>query len=148
MATFGLQYVIPIVLIVSTYSLIVYDLNFNNQRTPSSKQIEEMKRKENIKICKLVVSMSIVFALCLLPHHTIALWLEYGSGSTNESIGDISLVAYFILYLNSAIDPMLYNFFNSKFQAGFKRLSVRYRNSLMSTAVELTNRIKEAQVPV
>ena len=124
MATFSLQYVVPIVLIVSAYSLIVYDLNFNNQTAPSSKYVEQIKRKENIRISKLAVSMSIVCAFCLLPHHTIALWLEFGDGSTSKHVGDINLVAYFILYLNSAVDPLLYNVFNSNFKRELKKLSL------------------------
>ena len=132
MVTFCLQYVVPIVLIASAYSLIVYDLNFNNKHAPSSRDVEQKKRKENIRISKLAVSMSIVFAFCLLPHHTIALWLEYGEGSTNKHVGDITLVAYFILYLNSAVDPLLYNLFNSNFKKEFKNLSGRSKYSLTS----------------
>ena len=130
MGTFCLQYIVPIVLIVSAYAIIVYDLNFNNQQASSSKQLDQKKRKQNLKITKLAVCMSTVFGLCLLPHHSIAMWFEFGGGSTFTYIGDVNLVAYFILYLNSAIDPLLYNLFNSNFKRELKKLSERSKNSL------------------
>ena len=140
--TFGLQYLIPIILIALAYTLIVYDVNHpRNQNLPQ--HIKQMKQKENTKITRLAISVSIAFAVCLLPHHAIALWLEFGGGSTNENVGDISKVAYFILYLNTALDPILYNLSNSTFKVELKKLCVRL-SSVYETPNEIQRTYSEA----
>ena len=52
--------------------------------------------------------------------------MEFGGGSTNRNIGDISKIAYFVLYVNTALDPLLYNGFNSNFKIECNKLFKRW----------------------
>ena len=114
--TFSVQYCVPVLIITFAYSGIVYDLNSTRHRRKSLKSFDKVKRGENSKLTKLVLIMTVTFALCVLPYHTVALWVEFGSGASFKNIEDLSIIAFFILYLNSGLNPILYGVLSSKFR--------------------------------
>lgn len=79
------------------------------------------RRKENKKLVKLLLAVTITFASCILPYHTVALWVEFGSGISFSHIEDLSVVTFFVLYVNTALNPLLYNLFSSAFRLEFRR---------------------------
>lgn len=67
------------------------------------------------------------FFLCLLPFRAFTLWiiLETPEEVSNMGIDTYYNILYFsriMLYLNSAVNPILYNLMSSKFRDGFRRL--------------------------
>ena len=101
--TFTLQYCIPVVIITFSYSMIVHDLKFRRHPKTSTTS-ERYKKKENAKLSRLVFIITVTFALCVLPYHCVALWVEFGEGEQYQYIEDVSIIAFFILYLNSNND--------------------------------------------
>ena len=132
--TFVFQYGIPIALISVAYSFIVYELHFKS-RPESTRHEEKVKRKENKKLMKLLVVVTITFAICVLPYHSVALWVEFGNGISFSYIEDLTVITFFVLYVNSALDPILYNVFSSTFRKEFRRQWSRVQRSF-STKTE------------
>lgn len=71
------------------------------------------------------------FFTCLLPFRVLTLWIiiapdEYLQGMGVESYYNALYFCRIMLYLNSAINPILYNLMSSKFRKGFKKLFYCY----------------------
>lgn len=70
------------------------------------------------------------FFICLLPYRALTLWViiadSYNLSIVNlfgyETFYQVLSFCRFMLYLNSAINPILYNLMSSKFRDGFRRL--------------------------
>lgn len=68
------------------------------------------------------------FFVCLLPYRALTLWLIFvpdlhlSQVFGHETFYQILAFCRFMLYLNSAINPILYNLMSSKFRDGFRRL--------------------------
>jgi hypothetical protein len=69
------------------------------------------------------------FFVCLLPYRALTLWLifvPYDLHLTQvfgqETFYQILAFCRFMLHLNSAINPILYNLMSSKFRDGFRKL--------------------------
>ena len=95
--------------------MIVYDLKFKHH-PKSSSTAERAKKLENAKLSRLVFVVTATFAVCVLPYHCVALWVEFGNGEEFEYIEDLSIIAFFVLYLNSGLNPILYNVLSSQFR--------------------------------
>ncbi|XP_060077674.1 trissin receptor-like [Ylistrum balloti] len=73
------------------------------------------------KVIRLLVTVVISFAVCVLPHH-IRLLLKYWQIRTPGNGSILSLVSFLILYLNSALNPILYALFSANFRKSFKEI--------------------------
>lgn len=69
------------------------------------------------------------FFICLLPYRALTLWLMFVPYEFNimslygyEAHYQVLSFCRFMLYLNSAINPILYNLMSSKFREGFRKL--------------------------
>lgn len=67
------------------------------------------------------------FFLCLLPFRAFTLWIILESPEVVRSLGidnyyNILYFSRIMLYLNSAVNPILYNLMSSKFRDGFRKL--------------------------
>jgi hypothetical protein len=67
------------------------------------------------------------FFVCLMPFRALTLWIIV---APQEAVFSLDIETYYnllyfcriMIYINSAINPILYNLMSSKFRAGFKRL--------------------------
>ena len=87
-------------------------------------QEERIQRKENNQVTKLVVIVTVTFAVCVLPYHVVGLLFEFTDDDVNQLpyIHDIFDVSYYVLFLNSAMNPIIYNVFSSNFRKAVFRL--------------------------
>lgn len=91
---------------------------------PSKPEISLKARKQVVYMLGAVV---LSFFLCLLPFRVLTLWIIL---APDEKVRNFGLESYYnvlyfsriMLYLNSAINPILYNLMSSKFRSGFKRV--------------------------
>ncbi|XP_021350258.1 trissin receptor-like [Mizuhopecten yessoensis] len=77
--------------------------------------------KNRRKVIRLLVTVVISFAVCVLPHH-IRLLLKYWNIRTPGNGSVLSLISFLILYLNSAFNPILYALFSANFRKSFKEI--------------------------
>ncbi|XP_061397659.1 thyrotropin-releasing hormone receptor-like, partial [Musca vetustissima] len=84
-------------------------------------------RKHRQQVIFMLVAVVASFFVCLLPFRAFTIWVIV---SSPEDIFSLGLEGYYnilyfcriMLYLNSALNPILYNLMSSKFRTGFWRL--------------------------
>lgn len=118
-------FILPFAVLLVLYTVIARHLMNNPGITSHGNRSNVLKyRKQVIFMLGAVV---ISFFICLLPFRAFTLWIIV---MPPETINDLGLDGYYavlyfcriMLYLNSAMNPILYNLMSSKFREGFLRL--------------------------
>ncbi|XP_029055578.1 growth hormone secretagogue receptor type 1 isoform X2 [Osmia bicornis bicornis] len=117
-------FVIPLLILVILYTVIARHLMTNPTISRGSSNNLLKYRKQVMLMLGTVV---LCFFLCLLPFRAFTLWILI---VPPKMITDLGIEGYFtllyfcrvMLYLNSAINPILYNLMSTKFREGFLRL--------------------------
>ena len=119
-------YVLPCVILVLFYYLIVKHINqetmaiHNEETLTASRRISLSKRRQAIHMLRMVTFLCFI---CLLPFHGLRVLSLYVNIYSNFSLEgymlflNMSRVAF---YVNSTVNPLIYNVFSSKFKAAFK----------------------------
>lgn len=85
-----------------------------------SGRIKEARRLEhNTKVVKMLVSVVLLYAICLLPNQIAWLWYEFGSGQSWPHINELLIFGSLMVYINSSVNPLLYAGMNEEFRKGF-----------------------------
>ncbi|BFF91767.1 motilin receptor [Drosophila madeirensis] len=126
--TIAVFFVMPFLTLVVLYGIIAKNL-VSNQSTmlrarPTKPELSLKARKQVVLMLGAVV---LSFFVCLLPFRVLTLWIIL---STDQALHELGLVRYYsllyfcrvMLYLNSAMNPILYNLMSTKFRRGFARL--------------------------
>ena len=122
-ATFLLQYFFPVCIISTTYCFVIHDVTKN-----PPKQKDDSVRRENRRVTKLLIIVTLTFVVCGLPFQVIGLIKVFCPVDTiGDEHHDASILSYFLLFLNSALNPILYNVFSSKFRGA---LSLFWRHTV------------------
>ncbi|CAD6244933.1 GSCOCG00013539001-RA-CDS [Cotesia congregata] len=124
LTTIIIFFIIPLVILVVLYTVIARHLMRNPAITRGPANNLLKYRKQVVLMLGTVV---ISFFICLLPFRAFTLWVIV---SPLTAIINLGVDGYFILlyisrvmlYLNSAINPILYNLMSTKFREGFLRL--------------------------
>ncbi|XP_017865914.1 PREDICTED: growth hormone secretagogue receptor type 1 isoform X2 [Drosophila arizonae] len=126
--TISVFFVLPFLMLIVLYSIIARNLISNQgamlRARPTKPELSLKARKQVVLMLGAVV---ISFFICLLPFRLLTLWIIL---STDQALHDMGLVRYYsllyfcriMLYLNSAMNPILYNLMSTKFRKGFGRL--------------------------
>ncbi|XP_023175566.1 neuromedin-U receptor 1-like [Drosophila hydei] len=93
----------------------------------SSHQQSNGMRKHRKQVIFMLVAVVSSFFVCLLPFRAFTLWVITASAEDMQQLGiagyyNLLYFSRFMLYLNSAMNPILYNLMSSKFRSGFWRL--------------------------
>ncbi|XP_038219624.1 thyrotropin-releasing hormone receptor-like isoform X1 [Zerene cesonia] len=123
-------FIIPLAILLVLYSIIAKNLMENpiliahNSKNSNNAANVIRYRKQVILMLGTVV---LSFFICLLPFKALTLWIIVFPPETIMSLGidGYYILLYFcrvMLYLNSAINPILYNLMSSKFREGFVKL--------------------------
>ncbi|XP_066920947.1 galanin receptor 2a-like [Clytia hemisphaerica] len=118
-AIFVFQFVLPLFIMSVAYCYIVYELSFRTQASDAMLAVNKKKQTENKKVVKLLVIITASFFFCILPYHVMGLVSEF-HGAHTKYFNDILLGSYMLLYVNSCLNPIIYNVFNERFRETFK----------------------------
>lgn len=130
--TISVFFVLPLMVLIILYTIIAKNLIANDmslaKMRPNKPELSYKARKQVILMLGAVV---MAFFTCLLPFRVLTLWIiiapeEYMQGLGVEAYYNILYFCRIMLYLNSAINPILYNLMSSKFRKGFKKLFYCY----------------------
>ncbi|XP_030562868.1 growth hormone secretagogue receptor type 1 isoform X1 [Drosophila novamexicana] len=93
----------------------------------NSHQQSNGMRRHRKQVIFMLVAVVASFFVCLLPFRAFTLWVITASSEDVERLGiagyyNLLYFSRFMLYLNSAMNPILYNLMSSKFRSGFWRL--------------------------
>ncbi|XP_031572904.1 tachykinin-like peptides receptor 86C [Actinia tenebrosa] len=109
--------IIPIAIMLVLYSRVIYSLWFKQHQVQGT-QLAVLKSRK--RVTKMVVIVSVVYALFCLPDFIIHLLIF--SGNTNSSFKSIHLSFIILMVCNSAINPFIYTLQSGKFRRHFKRI--------------------------
>lgn len=128
--TIAIFFIVPLGVLLILYSVIAKNLMENpaiiaqnTKNTNSSGNVVRYRKQVILMLGTVVLS----FFICLLPFKALTLWIIVFPPETIMSLGidGYYILLYFcrvMLYLNSAINPILYNLMSSKFREGFMKL--------------------------
>ncbi|XP_030374283.1 growth hormone secretagogue receptor type 1 [Scaptodrosophila lebanonensis] len=145
-ASITLFFFLPFGILVLLYAAIAYKLlrpnnAFHRPTSPqpqpaassvgppkgSSHQQSNGMRKHRKQVIFMLVAVVSSFFVCLLPFRAFTLWVITANAEDVQHLGiagyyNLLYFSRFMLYLNSAMNPILYNLMSSKFRSGFWRL--------------------------
>ncbi|XP_047660422.1 neuropeptide FF receptor 1 like 1 isoform X1 [Tachysurus fulvidraco] len=111
-AIFVHVYLLPLVLISIMYGCIAFKL---------SGKLRQNSRR--LKVIKMLIMVAVLFMVLWLPLWTLMLLTDYQELDVKQ-IDFLSSylfpVAHWLAFFNSAINPIVYGFFNENFQRGFQ----------------------------
>ncbi|XP_011699905.1 PREDICTED: growth hormone secretagogue receptor type 1 isoform X3 [Wasmannia auropunctata] len=117
-------FVIPLLILIVLYTVIARHLMANPaiSRGPANNLLKYRKQ-----VVMMLATVVLCFFLCLLPFKAFTLWIIIVPPKMLVSLGieGYFSLLYFcrvMLYLNSAINPILYNLMSTKFREGFLKL--------------------------
>lgn len=123
--TISLFFALPLAILVILYTVIACHLMANPGIVAPSTSSTALRYRRQVII--MLGTVVLLFFLCLLPFRALTLWIILEPPDVVMSLGiekyyNILYFCRIMLYLNSAINPILYNLMSSKFRDGFSRL--------------------------
>ena len=120
-ATFLLQYILPLVTIAITYSRIVHNLWIRTHLgvlTETQRIIQIQNKRKSIK---LLVAVVIVFAVCWMPLNLYQILTNlYPDAQVFPHRSNIFFICHWIAISSACINPILYCYINPTFRAEVK----------------------------
>ncbi|XP_076654536.1 somatostatin receptor type 2 [Halictus rubicundus] len=114
--TFILGFAVPLILILNFYFLVIRKL-----QTVGPKNKSKEKKRSQRNVTKLVLTVIAVYVVCWLPYWVTQVALIYTPPKKCQSKITIMnfLLAGFLSYSNSAMNPILYAFLSDNFKKSF-----------------------------
>lgn len=118
-------FILPFLVLLGLYTVIAIHLMNNPGITSHGNRSNVLKYRKQVIFMLGVVVIS--FFICLLPFRALTLWIII---VPVESVLKLGIDGYYsllyfcriMLYINSALNPILYNLMSSKFREGFLKL--------------------------
>ncbi|XP_049917827.1 galanin receptor type 1b [Epinephelus moara] len=140
-------YLLPLLLISCCYTKVLFHLH--KKMKNMSKKSERSKRKTAQTVLLVVTA----FTICWMPHHIIAMWVEFGTFPLNDATFAFRIVSHCLSYGNSCVNPVLYAFLSENFRTACRQVFacrflyppppvgkvVRFRMENFSTTHSTTN---------
>lgn len=126
--TISIFFLLPLFTLIILYTIIAKNLIAKDGRMvkvrPSKPELSFKARKQVVLMLGAVVFS---FFVCLAPFRIFTLWIIIASDEHVKRKGleffyNFLYFSRIMLYLNSAINPILYNLMSSKFRKGFRKL--------------------------
>ena len=118
---FAFYFAIPLVLLTVCYTKIFKTLLHSSCELDTSGRAAGKAMVTRRKLAKMMLSVSIVFAVCWGPSFFFFLWV-YCFGKVHENGIFIATMVQFLPIISSAINPFIYTINSKTFQTGFRRL--------------------------
>ncbi|XP_022797332.1 neuropeptide FF receptor 1-like [Stylophora pistillata] len=132
---FLVQYVAPLIIITFTYIKIAHEMRKCVQERnliSSDRGLVDSRQNEARRVVRMLVVVTILFAVCVLPNNIMWLWLDFGNGGEYEHFWDLVAVTNIMLFANSAANPIAYTFCNENFRHEFRFYLPCYREMFKS----------------
>lgn len=116
---------LPLIILVLLYWRIARQLLLEDKQLCRDKPNPNLQARKQVVV--MLGTVVVVFFVCLLPYRVFSLWIIFTSKETEQSLGqevhfNLLYATRTLVYVNSAINPVLYNITSSKFRGAFFRL--------------------------
>lgn len=134
--TISVFFLLPLLVLVVLYAVMARHL-MADPVTSAVKDLESSNSRARKQVVLMLGTVVLSFFICLIPFRVFTLWFIFVSAEQVHSLGVEGYynILYFcrtMLYLNSAINPILYNLMSSKFRDGFMRFcGLRRREAVL-----------------
>lgn len=139
-------FLVPLIILIVLYCIIAKNLMTNAVALTTNKHIDNYSIRARKQVILMLGSVVASFFICLIPFRIFTLWIILVPPENMLHFGmhNYYNLLYFcriLVYLNSAMNPVLYNIMSSKFRNGFmicsrsKRKFRRARNGTFSTTM-------------
>nr|ARD05167.1 ecdysis triggering hormone receptor A [Antheraea pernyi]QZU75309.1 ecdysis triggering hormone receptor A [Antheraea pernyi] len=136
-----LLYILPLIILIVLYSIIAKNLITAASKIVMNKTVDPYNARARKQVILMLGTVVLCFFLCLMPYRALTLWIIITpSGLDSVSSEKWYNILYFsrvMLYINSAINPILYNLMSSKFRIGFCKVCICY-----NTEEDLNRRVQ------
>lgn len=121
---FAFHYAIPLTIITFCYARIAIRIRrgqHEGQNIISGTRQARLKRsKRHVRAVRMVVLFVVVFAVCMLPHQCVWLWITFGKDVQYSD--NLLTFAYMFTFTSSFANPLLYFTHNPALRARLKAL--------------------------
>ncbi|KAF5303147.1 hypothetical protein FQR65_LT08310 [Abscondita terminalis] len=138
-----LFFIVPLLILLTLYLVIAKNLISNAAKLVLNKHIDSYSIRARRQVILMLGTVVLSFFLCLIPFRVFTLWIIIVPDENIQRLGaekyyNILYFCRIMVYLNSAINPILYNLMSSKFRTGFigcskKRRKFYFRRSRNGT---------------
>ncbi|XP_071477041.1 orexin receptor type 2-like [Diadema antillarum] len=104
------------------------DLQNNVMTTKTISKSTEAQLKSRRKVASMLIVVVVTFAVCFFPFQLLNLLKRHEAFSSLDGSVDFNfvhvpyIIAHFMAFVNSAINPIIYNFMSAKFRQAFKSM--------------------------
>lgn len=124
-----LLYLLPLLILIVLYSIIAKNLITAASKVVMNKTVDPYNTRARKQVILMLGTVVLCFFLCLMPYRVLALWIivtpsELSDNVSPEKWYNILYFSRIMLYINSAINPILYNLMSSKFRIGFCKICI------------------------
>ncbi|XP_072388542.1 QRFP-like peptide receptor isoform X1 [Diabrotica undecimpunctata] len=138
-------FIVPLLVLLVLYCIIAKNLISNAATLVLNKHIDNYSIRARRQVIMMLGTVVLSFFLCLIPFRIFIIWIIV---VPEENVYRLGIEKYYnilyfcriMVYLNSAVNPILYNLMSSKFRHGFvicsdtkRHLFRRSRNGTSST---------------
>ncbi|KAG7175589.1 Thyrotropin-releasing hormone receptor-like 1 [Homarus americanus] len=124
-ATSILFFFLPLFLLVVLYTIIARQLLVDTYELTHKKENPQMRARRQVVV--MLATVVLFFFLCILPMRVLYFWIMT---VPNETVTSLGIEGYYNLlyfcrimyYINSSINPILYNMTSTKFRTAFRRV--------------------------
>lgn len=127
-------YLLPLVILIVLYTIIAKNLITAASKVVLNKTVDPYNVRARKQVILMLGTVVLTFFLCLMPYRILVLWIIISPSEISEHISpetwyNLLYFSRIMLYINSAINPILYNLMSSKFRIGFCKVCICYKRS-------------------
>lgn len=125
--TISVFFLLPLIILVILYAIIAKNLITSDTKLKIRLSKPELSVKARKQVVLMLGAVVLSFFTCLLPFRVLTLWIIFVPEETFQSLNvetyyNLLYFCRIMWYLNSAVNPILYNLMSSKFRKGFFKL--------------------------
>ena len=75
-----------------------------------------------LQTAQTVLLVVTAFLICWMPHHIIAMWVEFGMFPLNDASFAFRIISHCLAYGNSCVNPILYAFLSENFRKACRQV--------------------------
>lgn len=147
LATFCVFVITPVILLCVLYASIFYHLRNRGKQTDwhTSAQQNDRRKEQECNVLKMAIAIVVGFAVCYGPFNVLVflrifkwdIWIPVCSFKT------LYFVVIFLVFFNTALNPIIYFAFSENFRLGFIRVFTHHSAKTTSSAKIFLTSVKK-----